>query len=370
MPSVAHYFGKGQALALQEKSGLWPLETGRLEKAMWRERPILAPIDLGIILSYKCNSACKHCLYACGPRWEGWMTVDDLERALDAAEMWRDFVQIHLTGGEPFLNFDLLVEATRRVAERGFPQFVETNAYWCKDKATGLERFRILHDAGMNAVLISCSPFQSERIPLRRVLYAIESALEVFGPRGVMVYQTQCINWVAEFSVDEPVPLEAYIERYGPDGAGRLFWLKYNLIPGGRSGFTLGHLTARHPPEAFEGENCEHELLHPHHSHFDLYGNHISWFCGGLSVGRWDELEQTVKEFSEGKFPPPVDVLVREGPFGLYKIARDKYGFTPSPDGYVGKCHLCVDVRRHLAKTGHFPALRPEGFYENLLVED
>lgn len=327
----------------------------------------MAPVDLGIILSYRCNVACKHCLYACGPSWEEWMSLDNLREALDAAEMWRDFVQIHLTGGEPFLNFDLLLEATRMVAERGFPQFVETNAYWCRSVEEGLERFGLLKEAGMNAVLISCSPFQQEKIPLRRVLNAIEAALEVFGRGGVMVYQAQCIRWTAEISVDEPVPIEAYIERHGPEGAGRLFWNEYGLIPGGRSGFTLGHLTRRHPPGAFRGLNCRKELLYPHHSHFDLYGNHISWFCGGLSVGSWRELERTVREFEQGNFPPPVDVLVSEGPYGLFELAVKKYGFEPDPRGYVGKCHLCTDVRRHLAETGDFPALRPKGFYENLL---
>ena len=27
--------------------------------------PVLSPQDLGIILSYRCHSACKHCLYNC-----------------------------------------------------------------------------------------------------------------------------------------------------------------------------------------------------------------------------------------------------------------------------------------------------------------
>jgi len=27
--------------------------------------PVLSPEDVGIILSYRCHSACKHCLYNC-----------------------------------------------------------------------------------------------------------------------------------------------------------------------------------------------------------------------------------------------------------------------------------------------------------------
>jgi len=33
---------------------------------------------------------------------------------------------------------------------------------------------------------------------------------------------------------------------------------------------------------------------------------------------------------------------------------------------YVSKCHLCLDIRRHLARTGEFPELAPRAFYEHL----
>ena len=29
----------------------------------------LYPQDVGVILTYRCHSGCKHCLYNCGPRW-------------------------------------------------------------------------------------------------------------------------------------------------------------------------------------------------------------------------------------------------------------------------------------------------------------
>lgn len=33
-------------------------------------------------------------------------------------------------------------------------------------------------------------------------------------------------------------------------------------------------------------------------------------------------------------------------------------------DGYVGKCHLCVDVRKHLSARGEFDELQPAQFYD------
>jgi hypothetical protein len=33
------------------------------------------------------------------------------------------------------------------------------------------------------------------------------------------------------------------------------------------------------------------------------------------------------------------------------------YDYQPLEEGYVGKCHLCVDVRRWLVTQGGFPEL-------------
>jgi hypothetical protein len=59
-----------------------------------------------------------------------------------------------------------------------------------------------------------------------------------------------------------------------------------------------------------------------------------------------------------------VDILVRAGPFGLFEMARVEYGYQELAEGYAGKCHLCVDVRRCFYQRGEFAELRPGGFYE------
>ena len=79
-----------------------------------------APVSAGLILSYKCNVACKHCMYACSPKWKAdWITVGDAEKTLarlssmietSPYEVDRIGVNtgLHLTGGEPFFSFNFL----------------------------------------------------------------------------------------------------------------------------------------------------------------------------------------------------------------------------------------------------------------------
>jgi hypothetical protein len=49
-----------------------------------------------------------------------------------------------------------------------------------------------------------------------------------------------------------------------------------------------------------------------------------------------------------------IDILVRMGPFRLFELGKEEYGYQGLPEGYAGKCHLCVEVRKHLSKQGDF----------------
>ena len=55
----------------------------------------------------------------------------------------------------------------------------------------------------------------------------------------------------------------------------------------------------------------------------------------------------------------------------LYEFAVKEYGYKESRDGYVSKCHLCVDIRRHIIQeTDEFKELSPRVFYEGLASRD
>ncbi len=74
------------------------------------------PISGGLMLSYKCQAACRHCMYACSPKWRGdWITVDKLDQLFpqlakvsEPGPHDRQYMSLnhglHFSGGEPFLN--------------------------------------------------------------------------------------------------------------------------------------------------------------------------------------------------------------------------------------------------------------------------
>ena len=326
---------------------------------------MLQPADIGLILSYRCLADCAHCLYNCGSAWHDWMGVDEVTTALKQAKtMWGQGFQVHLTGGEPFLNFPLLLESVKAARDLNIPIYAETNAGWCKDISFAESRFEHLKQAGLEAVLVSVSPFHQESIPLQRTLNGISAARLVFGESRVYVYQADWLPEMVRHQMTEQVLLDTYISHYGQD-AGKYLWYGFGLISGGRAGYRLGNLISKQHPEDFKGMTCQAELLHAPHSHLDLYGNFIPGFCGGISMGDWHNLKKVVQGFRQGKLPPMLQLLNDGGPYQLFKTTQESFGYKELTEGYAGKCHLCVDVRQHMTKTGVWQEnLRPSLFYE------
>ena len=60
---------------------------------------------------------------------------------------------------------------------------------------------------------------------------------------------------------------------------------------------------------------------------------------------------------------PVFSTLCHGGPVQLMEALGAPAGFAPRDDGYISKCDLCFDVRRHLARQGGYDELRPTYFY-------
>jgi sulfatase maturation enzyme AslB (radical SAM superfamily) len=103
--------------------------------------PIPNPLSGGLLLSYRCSATCRHCMYACSPKWDAdWISEEHLSTMLsqlaphiEPAPYGPDSISLshglHFTGGEAGLNFDLLCTAVDMAESLRIPStFLETNA--------------------------------------------------------------------------------------------------------------------------------------------------------------------------------------------------------------------------------------------------
>ncbi|MBO3839874.1 MAG: radical SAM protein [Thermoproteota archaeon] len=330
------------------------------------------PVSAGIILSYKCNSECKHCMYACSPLWKAhWLTKEDIGLILKqlasrikpspyGPESIGVNYGLHFTGGEPFLNYDLLLDAVKTANDFGIPStFVETNCFWCVDDEQVGEKLVALKKAGLKGILISVNPFILEQVPFERVERAVRISEKVFGNNAI-IYQEIYYHRFKKLSIRGTVALDQYLKIDG--------WaLHYSeLLPMGRACYKLKHLFVKRPAKAFFNDSCVSELTRNWHVHIDNYFNYMTGYCGGISLGDARNLDDLIREGVSLDDRPILRALVTSIK-NLYEFAAREFNYRDNGEGYVSKCHLCIDIRRHIVQqTNEFKELQPRELYYNL----
>lgn len=106
-------------------------------------------------------------------------------------------------------------------------------------------------------------------------------------------------------------------------------------------------------------------FLRPLHNHFDNYGNYVPGFCAGVTLGDCRKLDELLREGVDTVRFPVLGLLMEEDLKGLLALARER-GYQESAQGFYSKCHLCMELRKHLALTGDYPELSPREFYLQL----
>jgi len=322
----------------------------------------------GIILSYQCTSQCRHCLYASAPGWKEWMSPQDIDRVLTGISRQNQFLTgIHFAGGEPFIQLKRLAYAVSKAVELNIPvDYVETNGFWAWNDEKAESVLRQLKEAGLRRILVSCSPFHMEFTPMDRVRTAIRVGRKVFGANNVLIYTRYFKDQLESVEGQRTYALEEYLDAVGRERASLEFASEYGLIPNGRAATQLAFLYEHHPASNFYGGSCASELASPHHVHIDLYGHYIAGLCAGISLGDGFNLDK-LYQGTDFKNRPVLQKLTEGGVQALSAWARKEYGFEESEDGYIAKCHLCLDIRCFLMGVkDSFPELQPKAFYENL----
>lgn len=317
-------------------------------------------------------------MYACSPRWSAdWISQEDLEKILmqlagtiEANPHGPETVGVnyglHFTGGEPFLNYELLCNAVEIAHELHIPStFVETNCYWCVNDKVTREKLQLLKGKGLHGILISVNPFYLEYVPFERTERAIKNSLEVFG-ENVMVYQLEYYKRFRALGIKGKVSFDDYVNNL--DTKEDLV-KNVELLVMGRAAYKLGgklgEVFPKYPAEYFFDEPCRPVFLRNWHNHFDNYGNYVPGYCGGISLGDCRDLDKLLRQPTSGEKYPILGFLINQDFKGLVYFAKD-FGYREPQKGYLSKCHLCTDMRKHLSGKGEFKELKPKEFYLHL----
>ena len=119
----------------------------------------------GLLITQQCNISCDHCWFECGPGKTAKMMMSQGKNYLTqikyAGAQWASF-----TGGEPFLEYDLLHQLIRFASNLDLKTETVTNCFWGNNVAKAKENLEPLVDAGLDVLNISIDDFHQEHISL------------------------------------------------------------------------------------------------------------------------------------------------------------------------------------------------------------
>lgn len=311
----------------------------------------------GLMLTYRCTAACRFCYYYCKPQAEGLMPTDMAIQAWAALRrLAGQTAKVHLTGGEPFLVFERLLDICRQAQRLGLggADYVETNAGWVDDSTEARHRLQALDETGLKQLRISWDIFHAEFVPAEKVRLLVRLAEEELGPDRVLIRWRQELDRLDNVAAMEPAERRTAMKTAMVQEGGRFT---------GRAAEMLGPLCAEEPLEKVIGKDCKHAVLGAKGVHIDPYGNVFNGQCSGMAVGN---IRTTVlDELWRGFDPAAVDfwnTLYTRGPGGFLDEAV-VLGYEPQAQ-YASKCHLCADIRRFFFdKSRYLPIICPNECY-------
>jgi len=327
------------------EANVYNRQVGRDQKKfkVWR--------SAGLMLSYWCPARCACCYDFSGPNAGEAATEMSVEDALDhwaaIRRLGGERGKVHLTGGEPFGDFERLERILQGACEKrlGGLEKIETNAFWCSNEKLVRERLERLKELGLERLQISTDVYHQEYVPMERVELAFRVAREVLGADGVQVrWRDFYENPVLVGGMDDPGRSEQFLAAYKKR--------RERLL--GRAAAELANLFPLRDYENFADNNCVKSFLGARHVHVDGAGNVFSGTCIGIVVGQVRPreavaLDELWRGFDYRKHPI-ISVLVDQGPVGLLSIAEE-LGYVGGR-GYASKCHLCYELRRFLYEKG------------------
>ena len=143
--------------------------------------------NIGLMLTYKCQVSCPHCIVECSPhRTEEMDEAQAMDWIRQIAEYRNHYIKVlSLTGGEPFIDIDRF----RRIADcgrdHGMIVAVVTNAYWAHTYDDALAVLRTL--PSISVLSVSTDAYHQRAISLDRVLNAVAAARECSIPCSVSI---------------------------------------------------------------------------------------------------------------------------------------------------------------------------------------
>jgi organic radical activating enzyme len=148
------------------------------------------PNTLVLLPTYRCSAACKNCCFQSNPKILHRVPQERLLGYIDQAKEMGTIRMICISGGEPFLLKEDLVEIIGRASHLGFLTRIVTNGFWATSEKSALRRLRPLVAAGLNEINFSTGDDHADFVSLQHVLNGLQVSTRLGLGVALMVEET------------------------------------------------------------------------------------------------------------------------------------------------------------------------------------
>jgi hypothetical protein len=329
---------------------------------------------LSLITTFGCDATCAHCSVFSGPKRKDRMDPALVRSLIEQAARQPAIRMIAYTGGEPTLDFDLLLEYMAYAKSFGLAAGLVSNSNWALTPAIAAERFRAMIDRGLTTYITSLDEYHIEFVAIEHIRHAVHASLEFGVDTHINALWTPAFEGALS-NLPETLGLPAdVIDAHGAKGLH--VWLnRPSRVRKVRDAVPRGPLPII--DERVAGP-CDHINRHP----IVAANGNVHMCCGvadsspegpaGFSAIGNAHTEPLADLLDRGQHDLYFNLLGRVGPYGVYRMVRNTAALPiPEGDEFTNACEVCArmqkpDLRPSLIKllqslkAGEIPAETPK----------
>ena len=145
--------------------------------------------EISLVLTEQCPVGCRHCLSSCSVQGPDLPALETHLAWIAKVSQVDRCESIAITGGEPFLYFQRLLQVVDGCRTHGLGATVVTSAHWATSNVIATDRLGQLANAGLTGITVSTDEYHQERVPLDHVTRVLRAA-KGFGisPKVALTY--------------------------------------------------------------------------------------------------------------------------------------------------------------------------------------
>lgn len=332
-------------------------------RALHAKRELLQRTEvscLTLLLTWRCPAECDHCVFDSGPKRKEVMDSRFAARVIEAAATAQSPPPgISFSGGEPFLEYAMMLELMGRAKELGCASEVVTSCAWAAGAGRTMAKLTALRDAGLRTVCVSWDRFHSPFIKAHKVAEVIAAAVAL----GLRVVINTALDPL------DKRPRSDYLARtlaLPPDTLSACSINVMNVVPVGRARTNVAEF---HYPEGNGKGACpmstEILTVTPDGLLYPCCGSVVGERSANSSLYAFDDVtEKSVEDLRAMFRALKNDLFFRllqvVGPAGLLEELRARHPEVEIRRRYNSDCDACLEINGNEAVGPALQALLEE----------